>query len=93
MKNLVLHAQLRIENSELMISDNLPGDPYEVGSHLNIANVLDDTDKARTIFSRLQDGGEVILPLDATPWSEAYGQVRNKYGIKWQISVENSKND
>lgn len=93
MKSLVLHAQLRIENSELMISDNLPNEPYEVGSHLNIAIVLDDKDKAKTIFDRLKEGGEVVLPLEATAWSEAYGQVKDKYGLIWQISVENSKND
>lgn len=92
MKNLVLHAQLRIENSELMISDNLPGEPYEVGTHLNIAIVLDDKEKAKTIYDRLQEGGEAILPLEATEWSEAYGQVKDKYGVKWQISVENSNN-
>lgn len=93
MKDLVLHAQLRIENSELMISDNSPGEPFEVGSNLTIAIVLDDKAKAEKIYERLQADGEAIMPLQSTDWSEAYGQVTDKFGVKWQISVENSNNN
>lgn len=93
MKDLVLHAQLRIENSELMISDNSPGEPFEVGSNLTIAIVLNDKAKAEKIYERLQADGEAIMPLQSTDWSEAYGQVTDKFGVKWQISVENSNNN
>lgn len=34
-----------------------------------------------------RDGGELIMHLQETPWSPAYGQVKDKFGITWQIST------
>lgn len=28
------------------------------------------------------------MPLQETPWSPSYGQVKDKYGVIWQISTE-----
>ncbi|MCM3739423.1 VOC family protein [Oceanobacillus luteolus] len=87
MKALVAHAQLKIGESYLMISDNFPEEPYQIGEQLNIALLFKDVEKVKVIFEKLQDGGEVILPLQETPFSPAYGQVKDKYSITWQIST------
>lgn len=87
MKNLVAHAQLKIGNTLLMLSDNFPNEPYQIGNHLSVAILIPDTEKTKEIFENLQDGGEVILPLQETPFSPAYGQLKDKYGIAWQISA------
>lgn len=87
MKDLVVHAQLKFGNTFLMLSDNLPGDPYEIGTQLNIAVLITDVEKTKEIFEKLQVGGEVIVPLQETPFSPAYGQVKDKYSITWQIST------
>lgn len=87
MKNLVVHAQLKIGNSYLMLSDNFPDDPYQIGSQLNVAILLTDTAKTKVIYEQLQNGGEVIVPLQETPFSPAYGQVKDKFSITWQIST------
>lgn len=87
MKNLVAHAQLKIGNTYLMLSDNFPEDPYQIGTQLNVAILISDVTKTKSIFEKLQDGGEVILPLQETPFSPSYGQVKDKYGITWQIST------
>ncbi len=86
-KDLVVHANLKIDNTYLLISDNFPGQPYEQGTHITIAALVDDADKANRIFEKLQKDGEVIMPLQETHWSPAYGQVKDKYGVTWQIST------
>ena len=87
-KDLVVHANLIIDNNTyLMISDNFPGQPYEQGSQVNIAALVNNTEKANRIFEKLQQGGEVIMPLQETPWSPSYGQVKDKYGVTWQVST------
>lgn len=87
MKNLVSHAQLKIGDTYLMLSDNSPDDSYQIGSQLNVAILIKDTEKTKEIFEKLQVGGEVLVPLQHTPFSPAYGQVKDKYGITWQIST------
>ncbi len=81
MKSLVSHAQLQIGETYLMISDNFPDEPYQIGDQLNVALLFKDAEKVKSIFEKLSDGGEVIMPLQETPWSPAYGQVKDKYNI------------
>jgi predicted 3-demethylubiquinone-9 3-methyltransferase (glyoxalase superfamily) len=37
------------------------------------------------LWARLIDGGEALMPLDAYPYSERYGWVKDKYGLTWQL--------
>ncbi|MED3623811.1 VOC family protein [Neobacillus thermocopriae] len=88
MKDLVVHANLRVgKNTFLMLSDTFPDQPYQLGTQVTIALMVNDVEKSKEVFEKLQDGGEVILPLGETPWSPSYGQVKDKFGIIWQIST------
>ncbi len=39
------------------------------------------------LFAALSDGGEILMPLDAYPFSRRYGWVNDRFGISWQLSV------
>lgn len=89
-KNRVLNAHLKIGNLDLMLSDTFPGNPYEIGSQVTIAVLVNEKDKTREIFTKLEEGGKVVMPLQETFWSKLYGQVTDKFGVTWQISTEAS---
>lgn len=42
-------------------------------------------DEATRLFSALADGGTVLMPIDAYPWSERYGWVQDRLGVSWQV--------
>jgi PhnB protein len=86
-KDRVVHAQLQVGNTFLMLSDTFPGQPFQTGSQVDVAITLNDIEKSKEVFGKLQDGGEVIMPMQETPWSPSYGQVKDKFGITWQIST------
>jgi len=86
-KGRVVHAQLKVGSTFLMLSDTFPGQPYQTGSQVDVAITLNNADKSKAIFQKLQEGGEVIMPLQETPWSPSYGQVKDKFGITWQLST------
>ncbi|SHS89046.1 glyoxalase/bleomycin resistance protein/dioxygenase [Mycobacteroides abscessus subsp. abscessus] len=91
-KNRVLNAHLKIGNSDLMLSDTFPGQPYPIGAQVTIAIMINSVEKTKAVFEKLQDGGEVLMPLQETFWSPAYGQVTDKFNMTWQVSTE-IKND
>lgn len=91
-KDRILHAHLKVGNTDLMISDTFPGQPFETGSQVTIAIRISDAEKAKEVFEKLQDGGEVIMPLQETFWSPAYGNVKDKFGVEWQISTLPAEN-
>lgn len=86
-RNRVMHAHLKVGDSDLMFCDTFPGMPYESGSTIQLTVILDDEARARAIFDALSDGGEVTMPLQQTDWSPLYGMVRDKFGISFQINV------
>jgi PhnB protein len=86
-KNLVLHAHLKIGNSVLMISDNFPGNPYQLGDQLSIAIMIKGAENTKDVFAKLEDGGKVLMELQETFWSPLYGQVQDKFGVLWQVST------
>ncbi|MFB4321133.1 VOC family protein, partial [Priestia sp. BR_2] len=53
-----------------------------------LAITVSHADKSKEIFAKLQDGGEVMMPLQETFWSPLYGQVVDKFGVTWQVSTQ-----
>ncbi|MFP3381865.1 VOC family protein, partial [Bacillus sp. SIMBA_069] len=51
----------------------------------------DDVEKSKRIFDALQDGGQVHMPLQETHFSPAYGNVKDKFGITFQIFTEGNQ--
>jgi PhnB protein len=87
MKERVMHAHLQVGSDNLMFSDTYPGMPYEQGNAIQIAIHPKDEAGAREVFAVLEDGGQVIMPLQKTDWSPLYGQVKDKFGVTFQVNV------
>ncbi len=90
-KDRVLNAQLKIGDARMMLSDTFPGNPYQLGSQVTIALLVNDAAEANAIFEKLQVEGKVTMPMQETFWSPAYGQVTDKFGIEWQVSTEGER--
>ncbi len=87
-KDRIMHAHLKVGESDLMLSDTMPGMEHQAGNHLNISVVTDDADQSRRIFDALAEGGQVTMPMQQTFWSPAYGQVTDRFGVPWQVMTQ-----
>ena len=86
MQSLVLHAELIVHGTRLMFSDAMPHDPVTIGQNVTLALHLSDVDVLQKRFDQLAKGGSVIMPIQKTFWSEAYGIVEDAFGIQWQVN-------
>lgn len=87
-ENLLLHANLKIGDHEIMISDGDFDKTPEVGNLVSIALISNNADETSDMFRRIRDeGGEEVMPLTETFFSPAYGKVKDKFGIEWQFST------
>ncbi len=41
-------------------------------------------------FEKLSQGGQVLMPLAAYPFSDKFGWVSDKYGVSWQLNLESN---
>jgi PhnB protein len=87
-KGRILNAHLKVNETNLMMSDTFPGQPYQVGAQVSLAITITDVEKTKNVFEKLQEGGEVIMPLQETFWSPSYGQVKDRFGVTWQVSTQ-----
>jgi PhnB protein len=43
--------------------------------------------EAKRVFEALSDSGKVIMPLQKTFWSEAFGMLVDRFGAPWMVNV------
>ncbi|WP_044640108.1 VOC family protein [Risungbinella massiliensis] len=87
MKDRIMHAHLKVGDSDLMFSDTFPGMPYQQGDSVQIALHPSDEARSREIFNALADGGQIVMPLQKTDWSPLYGIVKDQFGVFFQVST------
>jgi predicted 3-demethylubiquinone-9 3-methyltransferase (glyoxalase superfamily) len=42
-------------------------------------------------YAKLSEGGSVLMPLAAYPFSEKFSWVADQYGVSWQLSLAGTK--
>ena len=81
-KNAVLHARLALGDTEVMGAD-IPGAQPMRSAYLTL--LVDSDGEAERIFTALESGGEVFMPLQETFFATRFGQLRDRFGINWMI--------
>lgn len=86
-KDRVIHATLRGEGITFMASDSMPETPARAGDNFSMSISGQDTEKLTKIFVDLANGGHVDMPLSKQFWGDTFGMVRDKYEIRWMVSI------
>jgi PhnB protein len=83
----VMHACLRIGETEVMMSDGMcGGNPTFQGFSLSVSPA-DDAAAAR-VFAALAVGGAVNMPLAKTFFASSFGMVNDRFGVSWMVMVQ-----
>jgi len=83
------HAEIKIGDSIIMLSDEMPGhtrSPLSLGgTAVNIYLYLKDVDQ---VFHRaVAAGAKVAMPLSDMFWGDRYGQVTDPFGHSWSLAT------
>ena len=83
----VMHAFLRTADGlELMASDG--HDPDAAGpDRLSLSISGDDEATLRRWFESLAEGGQVDVPLEKQVWGDTFGQVTDRFGMRWLVNI------
>ena len=83
----VMHAFLRTADGlELMASDG--HDPDAAGpDRLSLSVSGDDEATLRRWFEALAEGGQVDVPLEKQAWGDVFGQVTDRFGMRWLVDI------
>ncbi len=88
-KGLIMYASITAEDAMLHFGDVLEGmeDKPVLGNNVQLIFSTSDVEKAKTVYEGLLDGGKVLMPLEKTFFSPAYGILLDRFKITWQVYV------
>lgn len=89
-KKAVLHARLRIGDTELMGADIPNAQPMR-SAYLSLSVASDA--EAERIYAALSNGGKVFMPMEETFFASRFGQVQDQFGVNWMIMRERPRSN
>jgi predicted 3-demethylubiquinone-9 3-methyltransferase (glyoxalase superfamily) len=63
------------------------GPRFTVTPSLSFFLEVGTANEVRRLYDRLVEGGKVLMPLDAYPWSPCYAWVQDRFGVSWQVRL------
>jgi PhnB protein len=85
----VMHGQLDTDNGfTLMAADTPPGMDFNEGAgSITISLSGDDEQELRGYWTKLSEGGTVIMPFEKQMWGDLFGMCTDKFGVPWMVDV------
>lgn len=84
--NEIMHSQLDGEVS-LMGADVPASMSLDDGSRISLCFSGDTSslEESRGHWERLAESGSISAPLDLAPWGDYYGELTDRFGIRWMF--------
>jgi len=90
----IMHCSIKIGDSVIMACDNVfEENPTIVGNNISLALGAKDVSQAETLFEKMSDGANVVMPLQETFWALRFGMLTDKFGINWMFNVDKPESD
>jgi len=82
----IANAKLIFEGSSFNVCDVLPPQKIETGNHIGMDAVFKKEDtRIKNVFEALSEGGTITQPLREVFFSPCYGELIDRFGIKWAV--------
>jgi len=86
-ENKIMHANLRVGQMNLMVSDGNSNTPPSFKGFTLSLGVANAAEAERRFNALAKGGGKVTMPLGKTFWSPCFGMVEDKFGVGWMVIV------
>lgn len=83
----MMHAALRIGDGMIYASDWSGAEPM-AGNSIHVARPTPE--EARRLFDALAEGGTIGMPFEATFWSRGFGDLTDRFGIRWMVDTQDA---
>lgn len=82
----VMHSEFRADAVHFFASDGIPGSSPINGNRITLAINFSHLDEQAAVFNALAEGGEINQPLADQFWGAKYGELTDKFGLRWSLN-------
>lgn len=68
------------------------GSNFKPNASISFFNICTTEAEIERAWSAVSEGGMIMMPLDAYPWSPKYGWVQDRFGVSWQLMISDEHN-
>jgi len=83
----IMHATFSIKGQEFMASDSYVNHAFTFTPSISLYVTCESEEELDRAFEKLSEGGQVLMPLAAYPFSPKFGWLNDKFGVSWQLSL------
>lgn len=87
LRDKIIHSALELDGGGMVMGADTMSDKESDKSGFTLALIYDDVADSHRVFDALSQGGKVKMPLTKTFFSEAYGELEDRYGTPWLINT------
>jgi predicted 3-demethylubiquinone-9 3-methyltransferase (glyoxalase superfamily) len=85
----VQHATFTLNGQEFMCIDGGAEHAFTFTPSISLYVRCETEEEIDRVFTVLSQGGQILMPLDRYPFSQKFGWLSDRYGVSWQLSLEN----
>lgn len=90
-KHKIMHAELKAGSFSLMFSDGAPHKEITHGDNVQLSLAFEDEASLRATWNKLSEGGSIHMDLQDTFWGAVFGQLIDKYGVRWMLHYQKER--
>lgn len=83
----VRQATFTLRGQTFMCIDSAIQHSFTFTPSISLFVTCETEEEVENVFGKLSEGGQVLMPLEAYPFSRKFGWVQDKFGVSWQLTL------
>ncbi len=83
----ITRALFRLQNQRFMCIDSPDVHAFSFTPAISLFVDFDSVAELERAFEQLAEDGQVLMPLDAYPFSSRFAWINDRFGVSWQLNL------
>ncbi len=88
MLNKVVHCNIEINNTTIVISDNSPAGEFSDGTNVQLLLQFEDFNTLKKTYDKLAIYSDVLIPLTWNEHTRGFAMFKDQFGVTWQMNLK-----
>jgi len=88
----VMQATFSLKGQEFMCIDSNVKHQFSFTPSFSIYVACNTEEEINNLFQKLNEGGQALMPLGNYGFSKKFGWLNDRFGVSWQLNLNNRNN-